>query len=132
MKIIKVSILLFLLITFTNLSAQSTNDDGSMNKINLVISKLMINNHDLTDSLRIVNISNGIWLERNKNDKEIGRAKVIKDKDNEIHVKWMHATNGAKRDGVTIYKIKKQGEKYTFEIYYNNKKQGYFIGKAYD
>lgn len=132
MKIFRVILFICCSLLALNLSAQDANDNGEIKNLNLVISKLMINGNDLTDSLRIVNISNGIWLERNKEDVEIGRGHIVKNKGNEIHVKWMSVSNGARKHAVTIYRHKHNGEKYTFEIYYNDVKQGYFLGKSYD
>ena len=132
MKIIRVIVFMCCSILTLNSFAQDSSDNQEIKDLNLVISKLVIHGNDLTDSLRIVNISKGIWLERNKDDREIGRGNIVKNKDNEIHVKWMSVANGARKHAVTIYRYKRNGEKYTFEIYYNDVKQGYFLGKSYD
>ncbi|QSE98767.1 hypothetical protein [Fulvivirga lutea] len=100
-----------------------------LNDLNLSISKLMIQGNDISDSLKSVTIVDGIWTERNMRDVVIGKANVIKNSNNEIHIKWITATNGAKKDGVTIYKVRQEDDQYTFDIYFDDKKQGYFIGK---
>lgn len=99
----------------------------SVSDVKLSVSKLMLGSRDITDSLGVVNIAKNVWTEFDRHGKEIGKANIIKNKDNEIHIKWISATNGAKKDGVTIYKLDKEGNKYTFDIYFDEKKQGYFI-----
>jgi len=102
----------------------------AVSDVKLSVSKLMLGTRDASDSLATVNISKNIWTEFDLHGKEIGMATIIKNKDNEIHIKWISATNGAKKDGVTIYKITKEDTQYTFDIYFENKKQGYFIASS--
>ncbi|MTI40208.1 hypothetical protein [Fulvivirga lutimaris] len=94
------------------------------------VNKLMLGDKDISESLSVVNISKSIWTEFDPSGKEIGRATITRNKDNEVHIKWISATNGAEKDHVTIYKIKKDGNKYTFDIYFDDKKQGYFIATS--
>ncbi|MEQ8924436.1 MAG: hypothetical protein RLO81_01420 [Fulvivirga sp.] len=57
-----------------------------LNDLNLSISKLMIQGNDISDSLKSVTIVDGIWTERNMRDVVIGKANVIKNSNNEIHI----------------------------------------------
>ncbi len=125
----KVLTLLIALLMLTPLTISAQNK-AAVSDVKLSVSKLMLGTRDATDSLGIVNISKNTWTEFDRNGIEIGRATIIKNSNNDIHIKWISATNGAKKDGVTIYKVTKDAGEYTFEIYFDDKKQGYFIASS--
>lgn len=130
MKLVRTLTLIVFIIASGNLNAQDSKANQSVENLNLSVTKLIIKGHDITDSLKTVSITNGMWIEYNRKDQEIGRASIIKNLNNEIKVKWISATNGAKKDAITIYKVKNEGNTYTFEIFYDDKKQGHFIAEA--
>jgi uncharacterized protein YuzE len=122
------SFALVLLTTFGyELNAQ---DKAAVHDVKLSVSKLMLGTKDITDSLATVNIEKNTWIEYDRHGTVIGKATIVKNKDKEIHIKWISATNGAKKDAITIYKVAKEGNKYTFDIYFDDKKQGYFIASS--
>ncbi len=123
-------ILALILCVNLNLIAQEKGKESTIGNVTLTIEKLIVGNNDITDSLGVVKISNNLWTEYNRKGKEIGKANIIKNGNKEIQIKWISATNGAKKDAVTIYKIYKDQSTYTFDIYFDSKKQGYFVAST--
>ncbi|HNP18886.1 MAG TPA: hypothetical protein PKL31_10660 [Fulvivirga sp.] len=132
MRTLQLSIIILATNFFFNTDsiAQQQIKEPAIGNLNLTVSKLIIGNNDITDSLGIVKIANNLWVEYNRKDVEIGRANIIKNTGKEMQIKWISATNGAKKDAVTIYKINKDQSTYTFDIYFDNKKQGYFVAST--
>ena len=117
-------------LVFASSLALSAQDKVAIHDVKLSVSKLMLGSRDITDSLGRVNIDKNIWTEYDRHGNVIGKAQIVKNKDKEVHIKWISATNGAEKDGITIYKVMKEGNKYTFDIYFDDKKQGYFIASS--
>lgn len=117
--------LIILIIATTGVYAQSGMKDLILNK-DLKIEKLIVKNEDITFTLGSVSISEEIWLEYDRDGKEIGKANVEEFTENTIKIKWIFAENGADVGDVTIYNYEKNDGKMIFSILFDNKEQGFF------
>ena len=128
MKLLKLLLALFITIFINthNTFAQHKTHEGVLDNMELSIKALDLNGKDLSNKLKTIKIHDKKWTEYNHDGKEIGKANIVHNKHNEIKVVWTSATNGAKVDASTIYKIVKEGASYTFHIYFDDEEQGHF------
>jgi hypothetical protein len=124
-KLVFVSFIALIFSTY-NSFAQHKTHEGVLDNIELSIKALDVEGKDLSKKLKMIKIHDKTWTEYNHEGKEIGKAKIVHNKHNEIKVVWTSASNGAKVDASTMYKIVKEGSSYTFHIYFNDKEQGHF------
>lgn len=117
--------LVTLMITTCAVYAQSGMKDLILNK-DLKIEKLIVKNEDITFTLGSVSISENIWLEYDRNGKEIGKANIEEFTENQIRIKWIFAENGADVGDVTVYNYEKNDGKMIFSILFDDKEQGFF------
>ena len=117
--------LITIIITATGVYAQSGMKNLILNK-DLKIEKLIVKNEDITFSLGTISISESIWLEYDRNGKEIGKANVEEFTENQIRIKWIFADNGADVGDVTVYNYEKNDGKMIFSILFDDKEQGFF------
>lgn len=124
----KKRIFIFLFTAFISASgvyAQSGMKDLILNK-DLKIEKLIVKNEDITFTLGSISISEEIWLEYDRNGKEIGKANIEEFTENQITIKWIFADNGADVGDVTIYNYEKNDGKIIFRILFDDEQQGFF------
>ena len=128
MKLSKLVLILFIAVMFTsyNTFAQHKTHEGVLGNMELSVKALDLNGKNLSNKLKMIKIHDKIWTEYNHEGQEIGKANIVHNKHNEIKVVWTSASNGAKVDASTIYKIVKEGASYTFHIYFDDEGQGHF------
>jgi len=132
MKIAKLVSVIFLIVILNshNTFAQYKTHEGILGNIELSVKALELNGKDLSHKLKIIKVRDKIWIEYDHEGKEIGKAKIVHNKHNEIKVIWISTSNGARVDGFTIYKIVKGQSLYTFHIYFDDEEQGHFNAVA--
>ncbi|MDH5474348.1 MAG: hypothetical protein OEX22_01505 [Cyclobacteriaceae bacterium] len=125
MKKFVYSTFVILFFAVSSIYAQDSMKNLILNK-DLKIEKLVIKNEDLSYSLGSVNIREDVWIEYDKNGKEIGKANVLEFTEDRIQIKWIFAENGADVGDITIYNYEKSNGKVVFNILFDDKEQGFF------
>ncbi|MDH5368362.1 MAG: hypothetical protein OEW67_15395 [Cyclobacteriaceae bacterium] len=117
--------LFILLFSAFGVHAQNGMKNLILNK-DLKIEKLVIKNEDLSYSLGSVNIREDVWLEYDRDGKEIGKANILEFTEDRIRIKWIFTENGADVGDITIYNYEMSDNKMVFNILFDNKEQGFF------
>lgn len=98
--------------------------DDFLNK-ELNVTKLIINDKDLSENLAKVIVTNDQWIEYDHKGNIIGVAKMLKLTDESIKIKWTQADNGASVGDVTLSGLSRKGDVLNFSIQFDGKNQGY-------